>query len=121
MRWIENWLIHRIQRVVTDGIDSGWRPVTSCVPQGLVLGPVIFNIFISYPNEEIKFTLSKFADVSKLGGVADRAKGSAAIQQDLNRLESWAESILIDFSKRKCRALHLGRNNCMHQYRLGRG
>lgn len=81
-------------------VESGWRPVTSCVHQGSMLGPVIFNIFISYLNEGIKFTLSKFANVSKLGGVADRPKGSAAIQQDLNSLESWAESNLIDFSKR---------------------
>ena len=51
--------------------------------------------------------------------MADTLAGCAAIQQDLDRLESWAERNLIKFNKDKCRVRHLGRNNPMHQYRLG--
>ena len=64
-------------------------------------------------------TLSKFAHDTQLGGVADTPEGSAAIQQDLDRVESWAGRNLMRFKKSKCRILHLGRNSCMHEYRLG--
>ena len=76
-------------------------------------------MFINDLGERIEFTLSKFADDLKLTGVADTLGGCAAIQQDLDRLESWEERNLMRFNRGKYGVLHLRRNSCTHQYMLG--
>ena len=79
MKWVKNWLIGRAQRVVIGDAEPNWRPVDRSVPQELVLDPVLMNIFINDLDEEIEYLLSKFADNTELGGVAD-TPGCTAIQ-----------------------------------------
>ncbi|CAM5146722.1 unnamed protein product [Natator depressus] len=119
IRWIESWLDCRAQRVVINGSMSSWQLVSSRVPQGLVLGLVLFNIFINDLDAGLHCTLSKFVDDTELGGEVDMLEGTDRIQSDLGTLEDWAQRNLMRFNKDKCRVLHLGRKNPMHSYRLG--
>jgi len=96
----------------------GWRPVTNNVPQESILDPVLFNIFVNGLDDEVNCTLSKFADDTKLEGVADMPESRAVIQRDLNRLEKWPNRNLMKFNKEKSKVLHLGRNSPLHQYIL---
>ena len=96
----------RNQRVVINGSVSGWRPVTSGVLQGLVLGPVLFNIFISDIDDGIECILSKFMDDTKLSSADSTLEGKPS------RGPGQAGGVHVNLIRfNKCRVLHLGWGN----------
>ncbi|CAM5085619.1 unnamed protein product [Eretmochelys imbricata] len=118
-RWIRNWLTGRLQQVLLKGELSCWREVTSGVPQGLVLGPILFNLLITDLSTKSWSVLIKFADDTKLGGIASLESDRDIIQEDLDDLLNWSNSNRMKFNSEKCKVMHLGINNKNFSCKLG--
>ncbi|XP_072107366.1 uncharacterized protein [Mobula birostris] len=116
--WIERWLIGRKQRVGIKVSYSGWLPATSGVPQGSVLGPLFFTLYINDLDYGIDGFVAKFADDTKIGGGAGSAEETESLQRDLDRLEEWAEKWQMKYNVGKCMVMHFGRKNKRADYYL---
>lgn len=118
-QWIEDWLLNRKQRVIINGKASDWISVMSGVPQGSVLGPLLFVIFINDIDRAVNSSqaiLSKFADDTKCGNVILNEQSCETLQNDINNLLDWADKWQMQFNADKCKVLHFGRNNPRHSY-----
>lgn len=87
------------------------RPVINNMPQGLVLGPVLFKILVGKMNSVTEYTLSIFADDTKLCNMVGTLEGRDAVHRDLDRLERWACANFVEFSKAKCKVLPMAQDN----------
>ena len=116
--WIENWLRDRRQRVVVNGEASDWVSVTSGVPQGSVLGPLLFIIYVNDMDDEISAKISKFADDTKLGMNVAKPEKIEELQEDLRKLGEWSEKWQMPFNVNKCKVMHTGHRNPHAQYSL---
>jgi ribonuclease P/MRP protein subunit RPP40 len=89
-KWIENWLQDREQRVVMLGSSSRWIKVKSGVPQGSVLGSLLFLICINDIDEVVASKTLKFADDTKLYGVVANQQDIDRLKNDLKNLCNWS-------------------------------
>jgi len=112
-------LTRQAQRVVNSGTKFSWMPVSSSIPQGSILDPVIFNFFISDLDDGIECTLSSSVYDRKIGIVADTLEGHAAFHRDLDRLKSQIDRSLKKFSKAKHKVLQVRKNMLRNQYIKG--
>ena len=116
--WICDWLTERKQRVVINGESSRWLEVNSGVPQGSVLGPTLFLIYINDLDCGLKSKIAKFADDTKLGGKANNLVDCENIQSDLDRLTQWSEKWQMKFNTDKCKVMHIGSQNIKYDYKM---
>ena len=117
--WIEQWLTDRRQRVVVDGEVSNWKSVLSGVPQGSVLGPILFLIYINDLDDNITSNVLKFADDTKLFRKVNTDGDKQHLQNDLDRLVKWSEKWQMLFNFGKCKCLHTGHGNLNVNYKMG--
>ena len=116
--WISDFLIGRKQRVKISGSESSWKDVTSGVPQGSVLGPVLFVLFINDLPEVVENTCSMYADDTKIYAPIRNDGDVTALQMDLDNLVCWADTWQLRFNASKCKTLHLGKRNQEHSYSM---
>lgn len=114
--WLRNFLTDRSQRIKIKSVYSDSSPVLSGVPQGSILGPTLFLLYINDLVDVIQFSeIRLFADDLKIYNLSANHK---FLQSDLDNLCSWAKSWQLSLSYSKCNILHLGRSNPIHVYRL---
>jgi hypothetical protein len=122
--WIAEWLNGRQQRVVLNGQASEWGAVLSGVPQGSVLGPTLFLIFINDLDIAAEVTgalVKKFADDTKCYMVVESEQDRRRFQSMLNNLQNWSTDWQMLFNMDKCHVIHAGRHNHHYGYLWGGG
>ena len=121
MKWIEAFLKHRTQFVVVKGSHSSTVLVTSGVPQGTVLGPTLFLIFINDIVNCSTSTLRLFADDCCVYRQINSSDDHRALDQDLTHLHNWSNDWQMSFNIAKCKLLSITnkRKPSIYTYNLG--
>ena len=111
INWMEQW-------VVVDGDVSSWKSVLSGVPQGSILGPILFLVYINDLEEEVTGSLLTFADDTKLFRKTKEIGNKQNLQHDIDKLFKWSEKwqMLLNFGKCKC--LQTGPGNTGMNYEM---
>ena len=118
LEWIRSFLSNRSQCVRVEDELSSWKPVKSGIPQGSVLGPTLFVVFINDMPEVVDNLCELFADDAKLFRdvhLRDE-ENNVSLQNDLNALGGWSKQWQLPFNVGKCKCLHIG--NCNPCWRL---
>ena len=118
LSWIEHFLIDRWQRVTVMGESSAWSEVTSGVPQGSVLGPLLFLVYINDLPEVVCTKAQIFADDTKLYHTVGNGDQAQELQDDINSLYLWSQQWQLPFNDAKCKRMHLGNRNAEREYQI---
>ena len=116
--WVEAYLSNRKQRVLVNGTRSEWEAVSSGVPQGSVLGPVLFLIYINDLPKEVKNCIRLFADDTKLYRTVTTDLDCLSLQQDIDNIEEWASKWQLKFHPKKCKTMRIGDKYPRYNYTM---
>ena len=111
LKWIKSFLSNRLQRVVINGHSSEWTEVSSGVPQGSVLGPLLFILYVNDLPAQVNSFCKLFADDAKLYKDLQNLEDFESLQVDLDKLCQWTIKWLMFFNVNKCKVMHIGKNN----------
>ena len=120
LKWIAAFLEGRRQRVIVNGSRSSWTRVTSGIPQGSVLGSLLFVCYVNDMPENITSTAYMFADDTKVYRNIKTHIDREVLQSGLSRLEDWSRKWQLRFNADKCKVLHIGRDNEHYAYYMDR-
>ena len=116
--WIRSFLTGRRQRVRIRDSMSSWQPVVSGVPQGSVLGPVLFLVYINDIVNGLESGISLFADDAKVFRRIRSEEDVGVLQRDMDRLSEWSRKWLLTFNVLKCKTMHIGRRPLKGNYQI---
>ncbi|PJE78229.1 hypothetical protein CI610_02839 [invertebrate metagenome] len=106
LKWFENYLYNRKQRVVIKGKFSNWSEIKAGVPQGSILGPLLFLLFINDIVKDIRANIKLFADDTSLYVIIDSPRISAVdLNFDLRKIHEWSVNWLVNFNPTKTETL----------------
>ena len=118
LHWIRSFLTGRHQQVRVNADTSTRRPVISGVPQGSVLGPILFTLFVSDVPGAVSSLISMFADDTKVYTALLEDDSSQNLADDLESLQEWSQKMQMCFHPKKCKVMHLGSKNMRHDYSM---
>jgi len=116
--WTRSFLTNRFQKVKVNNSFSSNEQVPSGIPQGSILGPILFTIFINDIPVSLSSVCKIFADDTKIYNSANK---NDIVQSDVNKLVLWTETWNLFFNAQKCKVMHIGKNNPNHEYIIKEG
>ena len=116
LEWIRSFLSGRTQSVVVDQAESYSLPVTSGVPQGSVLGPAMFMVYINSLPKGVNSTVRLFADDTVIYREISAEEDHHTLQADLDTLVQWESEFSMEFHPKKCNILRVSRSRCPSTY-----